>query len=255
MQAIGTLTGGIAHDFNNILWMIVGNSEMLLSELAENANCFEIAKDINIAAQRGKKLVQQLLDFSRKSESEKANFSPAPLLKETLKLLSTTIPSRIDIKNNNLSLPVQIYGDPNKFQQVIMNLCTNAYHAIEDKGSITVTVDEITISDEDIKKDFFKKPGHFLLLQVSDTGCGMAPETIERIYEPFYTTKEVGKGTGLGLSTVLGIVEEMAGFITVDSKLGIGSCFKVYLLIHNTNEQSFQLFEAAKNISYEKIAS
>ena len=255
MQAIGTLTGGIAHDFNNILWMILGNSEMLLSELEGNEVCLEMTQDIHSAADRAKSLVQQLLDFSRKSESEKIYFSPTSLLKETLKMLRSTIPSRIEIKTVNLSLPFQVYGDPNKFHQVIVNLCTNAYHAIADKGSLTVSMDEIRISPEDIGNELFKKPGHFMCVQVYDTGCGMTPETLERIFEPFFTTKEVGKGTGLGLSTVLGIVEEMDGFITVDSEPGAGSSFKLHLPIQSANEQPSELLRVPETMQDRRLAS
>jgi len=237
MDAIGTLTGGIAHDFNNILWMILGNSEMLMTELESNEFSLEIATDIHGAALRAKGLVQQLLDFSRKSESEKMFFEVSPLIKETLKMLRSSIPTSIALNTSFGPNCRQIYGDPNKFHQVIMNLCTNAYHAIGTTGAITISVQEKTISLEDTKESVFKKAGNFLLIEVTDTGCGMSAETIERIFEPFFTTKEVGVGTGLGLAMVHGIIEEMEGFISVYSELDQGTTFKIYIPIAETENE------------------
>jgi PAS domain S-box-containing protein len=238
MDAIGTLTGGIAHDFNNILWMILGNSEMLMTELESNEFSLEIATDIHGAALRAKGLVQQLLDFSRKSESEKMIFEVSPLIKETLKMLRSSIPTSIALHTNFGPNCRQIYGDPNKFHQVIMNLCTNAYHAIGTTGAISISVQEKNISLEDTKESVFKKAGNFLLIEVMDSGCGMSAETIERIFEPFFTTKEVGVGTGLGLAMVHGIIEEMEGFISVYSELDQGTTFRIYIPTAQTETET-----------------
>jgi PAS domain S-box-containing protein len=237
MDAIGTLTGGIAHDFNNILWMILGNTEMLMSELENDTFLLETTTDIHDAALRAKGLVKQLLDFSRKSESEKVQFDAAPLIKETIKMLRSSIPTSIVINTNISPECGLIYGDANKFHQVIVNLCTNAFHAIADQGSISISTQKKYIALEDVTEYIFKKPGHFLMVEVCDTGCGMSAETIERIFEPFFTTKEVGKGTGLGLSTVHGIVEEMEGFISVYSEMNQGSSFKVFIPIAKDEER------------------
>ena|GEM_PF-839342 len=229
MDAIGTLTGGIAHDFNNILWMILGNTELLMTKVEGDALSQEITTDIQESALRAKALVKQLLDFSRKSESEKIVFEASSMIKETLNMLRSSIPTTIKLNLSGLEESVMIYGDTNKFNQIIVNLCTNAYHAIGNTGSIGISIEQKHITSEDIKDSIFKKPGHFLMIEVSDTGVGMSSETMEHIFEPFFTTKGVGKGTGLGLSTVHGIIEEMEGFISVYSELGLGSSFKVFL--------------------------
>jgi len=255
MDAIGTLTGGIAHDFNNILWMILGNSEMLMTELESNEFSLEIATDIHGAALRAKGLVQQLLDFSRKSESEKMIFEVSPLIKETLKMLRSSIPTSIALNTNFGPNCRQIYGDPNKFHQVIMNLCTNAYHAIGTTGAISISVQEKNISVEDTKESVFKKAGNFLLIEVMDTGCGMSAETIERIFEPFFTTKEVGVGTGLGLAMVHGIIEEMEGFISVYSELDQGTTFRIYIPIAQTETETHKTPEFPETEAKEEEVS
>jgi len=244
MDAIGTLTGGIAHDFNNILWMILGNTEMVLTEVEGEQFLTEILTDVYDAALRAKGLVKQLLDFSRKSESEKILFDTAPLIKESIKMLRSSIPTSIAIHTNINSESGQIFGDTNKFHQVVVNLCTNAYHAISDKGSISISTQKKYISPEDVTEFIFKKPGHFLMFEVSDTGCGMSADTLDRIFEPFFTTKEVGKGTGLGLSTVHGIIEEMEGFISVYSELEQGSSFKIFIPLAEKEQQAT---ESSKN--------
>lgn len=231
MEAVGILTGGIAHDFNNILWMILGNSEMLLDSIPQGSTEFDMQQDIHNAAERAKGLVKQLLDFSRKSESTKVNITLAPLIREVLKLLRSSIPATIDIQSKIDPIEHVIHCDPNKFHQVLMNLVTNAYHAIGNaSGTIEVTLKDVILFEEDM--DCFPgltQPGLYQLVEVKDTGCGIPKEVINNIFDPFFTTKEVGVGTGLGLSTVHGIIAEMGGQILVYSDLGKGTAFQIYL--------------------------
>ncbi|MGE0200705.1 MAG: ATP-binding protein [Candidatus Melainabacteria bacterium] len=232
MDAIGTLTGGIAHDFNNILWMIIGNSELLLNTLPDQSLEHEIQRDIHCAAERGKGLVQQLLDFSRGQKSDEVEFSVSMLAKETMKLIRSTIPTTIDLEVDLRVNDLMVSGDPNKMHQVLMNLLANAYHAIGsgNKGRISVTVDKIWLSHEAVKSHAgLRTEGDYAVIQVSDSGSGISPDIIENIFEPFFTTKAVGQGTGLGLSTCLGIIKDMKGSIEVSSELDQGTTFSICL--------------------------
>jgi len=245
MEAIGILTGGIAHDFNNILWMILGNSEMLLESIPANSIEFVMQQDIYKAADRAKGLVKQLLDFSRKSESSKQNLSLTTLIKEEMKLLRSSIPSTIDIQTHIMPSEHLIMGDPTKVHQILMNLVTNAYHAIGNvPGVIQVTLSDFYINEDDL--EFYptlSKTGLYQLLEVKDSGCGIPEELMSNIFDPFFTTKEVGIGTGLGLSTVHGIVAEMDGYIFAYSEAGQGTAFKLYFPVSQT-DQNFDLPES-----------
>ena len=231
MEAIGTLAGGIAHDFNNILTPIIGYSEIALTQVEPDNPLLKWLQQINMAALRAKDLVQQILTFSRQGAQEKKPLQPHLVLKEALKLLRATLPTTIEFKTDIAADSGTILIDPTQFHQIIMNLCTNAFHAMEKTGGVLgVGLRHVTIHEEDNKVVSSELlPGDYVLLEVSDTGCGMERRTLSRIFEPYFTTKSNGKGTGLGLSMVHGIVKSCQGQISVDSEPGKGTSFHIYL--------------------------
>ncbi len=230
MEAIGTLAGGIAHDFNNLLFPIIGNSELLLEDLPKNSPAHANAREILTAGKRAGELVRQILSFSRQSDRKTIPVSLQPILKETLKMVRSTIPADIPISHSISADCGMVLADPSDLHQIAMNLITNAYHAVEKtRGKISVTLEETFLTAEDAPDDTFLLPGQYALLSVADTGCGIEPAIMDRIFEPYFTTKEQGKGTGLGLSTVYGIVKHLNGNITVQSEVHKGTLVKVYL--------------------------
>jgi PAS domain S-box-containing protein len=229
LESIGTLTGGIAHDFNNILGVVVINSEMALLDLPAGAGVRKHLELILKSGKRGRDLVRQMLLFSRKSEKKQEILALSPLIKETFKLLRSSIPTTIEMRLILETESDAVYADPSQIQQVLMNLCTNAAYAMRGTtGSIDVFLRGITFGSTDIPEPDMEA-GDYLVLTVKDTGSGMNEEVKRRIFEPFFTTKPVGEGTGLGLSVVHGIVKSHKGNITVYSEPGRGSVFKVYL--------------------------
>jgi signal transduction histidine kinase/CheY-like chemotaxis protein len=230
IQAIGTLAGGIAHDFNNILFPIVGYTELTMDEVPEESVAHNNLAEILKAANRARDLVQQILTFSRQSGQERKPTKVQFIIKEALKLLRASIPASIEIIHEIDEDCRPVMGDATQMHQVIMNLCTNAYQAMQDKGGrLTVSLQEVDISYEETVEKIGMQPGKHLRLAVIDEGCGMEASVLDRIFEPYYTTKEQGKGTGLGLSVIHGIVKNHRGDITVTSSPGKGSTFQVYL--------------------------
>jgi signal transduction histidine kinase/CheY-like chemotaxis protein len=230
LQAIGTLAGGIAHDFNNILFPIVGYTELTMDDVPEDSQARQNLEEILKAANRAKELVKQILTFSRQSCHEREPLKVQLLIKEALKLLRATIPSNIEIETKVDETCGPINGDPTQIHQVIMNLCTNAYHAMQETGGkLEVELKEVDISYEKSVESLGMTVGPHLELTVKDTGCGMDQSVLERIFEPYYTTKEQGKGTGLGLSVIHGIIKNHGGDISVSSQPGKGTTFTVYL--------------------------
>ena len=230
MEAIGTLAGGIAHDFNNILAPIFGYTEMVLMRLDKTSRSYENLNSVLSAAQRAKDLVKQILTFSRKSELELKPLLLQPLIKETVKFLRSSLPSTIEIRQRITEHCGAIMADPTQMQQVMMNLCTNAYHAMQEQGGVLeISLDQVVLSPMDLDQFPGIKPGRYLRLDVRDTGAGMTEEVIERIFEPYFTTKEKGDGTGLGLSVVHGIVTSYGGSIKIFSEIGKGTLFNVFL--------------------------
>ncbi|MBU1406008.1 MAG: response regulator [Proteobacteria bacterium] len=225
MRAIGTLAGGIAHDFNNILTAILGYTQLAMQRLTSDATCRSFLGEVFIAGQRAQKLVQQILTFSRQSEQEKQPVEIHLIIKEALKLLRASLPANIGIVQH-LPRCGAVMADPTQIHQVVMNLCTNAYHAMQEKGG-TLTVSLAETEAADISPPL--PAGDYLQLVVSDTGCGMDTAILERIFEPYFTTKETGKGTGLGLAVTHGIVEGHGGHIRVVSTTGLGTTFSIYL--------------------------
>jgi len=241
MEAIGNLAGGIAHDFNNILSPIFGYTEMLLLDAPDDSNTRKSLAQILAAAKTAKNLVNQILAFSRQSEHEKKPIKVQIVIKEALKLVRSSIPTTVDIKGDIHSDCDPILADPTQIHQIIMNLCTNAYHAMEKtKGEVTVSLKEVELATEDLK-DPAMNTGKYVLLSVADTGMGMTQDTLGRIFNPYFTTKEIGKGTGLGLAVVHGIVKNLSGHINVYSELGKGTEFHIYLPVIESTQDSDQV--------------
>jgi nitrogen-specific signal transduction histidine kinase/CheY-like chemotaxis protein len=229
MEALGTLAGGIAHDFNNILTPIMGYSELALEELSEEGLIHDWVEQVLVAAGRAKDIVGQILTFSRRSEETRETVELAPLVDEVLKLIRPTAPA-IEIRQQISSEGHTVLGDPAQLHQLLVNLCTNATQAIgEEAGTLEVHVDSVCTRDDPASHPPQLDPGGYVRLTVRDSGCGMPREVVERIFEPFYTTKEVGKGTGLGLAVAHGVVKQLGGTITVESTPGKGTTFRVFL--------------------------
>jgi PAS domain S-box-containing protein len=228
MEAIGTLAGGIAHDFNNILGAIIGYAEMALYDTKKDTMEHYNIDQVLRAGHRAKDLVKQILAFSRKSEQDKNIISLATIVAEALKLLRASLPTTIEIRQNIEPNLDAIFADPTQMHQVMMNLCTNSAHAMGDTSGIL----NVELSNEDLN---LKKaaqypelnPGPYVKLSISDTGHGMDSATLDRIFDPYYTTKEQDKGTGMGLAVVHGIIKGHGGFIRVQSKPGKGTRFDI----------------------------
>jgi PAS domain S-box-containing protein len=232
LEAIGTLAGGIAHDFNNILSIIIGYTELSLEAAPDLGSVRDMLGEILKAGLRAKDLVKQILTFSRKMESRKEFVKVQTIVKETVKLLGSTIPKNIAIRSDIDPDAGPVSADPAKVHQIIMNLCTNAFHAMSpDGGDMTVSLATVEVDEELVSRFPSLKPGPHVKLVVEDTGCGMGEEIQMRIFDPFFTTKEKGRGTGLGLAMVYGITTELGGAISVSSSSGRGSSFSVYLPI------------------------
>ncbi|HIJ40469.1 MAG TPA: PAS domain S-box protein [Deltaproteobacteria bacterium] len=228
MESIGTLAGGIAHDFNNILGIILGNTELAMDDVPEWNPARNNLGEVRKACLRAKDVVRQILSFSRKSEMEQKPINIAPVVTESLKLLRASIPTSIDIRQNIANDIHDILGDPTQIHQIMINLCTNAAHAMENEGGILEVTLENTEVDEDTASQYPElNPGTYVQLRVTDTGVGISSEIIGRVFDPYFTTKDVGKGTGLGLSVIHGIVSSHHGRISVESKPGKGTTFKI----------------------------
>jgi PAS domain S-box-containing protein len=228
MQAIGTLAGGIAHDFNNILAAIFGYVELARLDLNDNQRAEKQLNQVLKAAQRAKELVHQILAFSRKQEQERRPLDLTPLVKESMKLLRATLPTSIEIIHQFNAKESLVMADATQIHQVIMNLCTNASHAMENGGGrLTLSLEKRELATPGEAQQMGVTPGNYVELSVTDTGIGINASQIKRIFEPYYTTKPKGKGTGMGLSVAHGIVESHGGTIRVESCPGKGSCFRI----------------------------
>ncbi len=233
LEAIGTLAGGIAHDFNNLLAVILGYGEMVRDRLTPESEIRRHMEQVMTAGMQARELVSQILTFSRKAETHPKPLELRLLVKEALKLLRASIPSTIEFVQDLDAASGMVFGDPTQIHQVIMNLCTNAYHAMESEGgTLSIGLRRILVQADLAATHPSLHEGDYVLLSVSDTGKGMDAEVQERIFEPFFTTKGQGKGTGLGLSIVHGIVMNMGGHIGVYSELGKGTTFNLYLPRH-----------------------
>ncbi|MDJ0784503.1 MAG: response regulator [Desulfosarcinaceae bacterium] len=236
MEAIGTLAGGIAHDFNNILSAILGYTELSLAQAPTDLPLKDHLTKVLKASERARDLVKQILTFSRQEQQELIPVQINSILKEALKLLRASLPSTIEIRQR-IDSSATVMADPTQIHQILMNLCTNASHAMESRGGeLKVMLEDTTLSAEDAARMPEVVPGDFLKISVCDTGEGIPPAAMERIFDPFYTTKELGKGTGMGLAVVHGIVKSHGGLVTVNSQVNRGTTFEVYLPVVSTAE-------------------
>jgi PAS domain S-box-containing protein len=230
MEAIGTLAGGIAHDFNNILAAILGYTELARMELPGDCNARSDLDQVLIAGNRATDLVKQILTFSRKSEHRKKPLRIALIVKEAVKMIRSSLPSSIDIQVNIDQDVGLVLADPTNIHQIVLNLCTNASHAIgSQQGRMDIILRQVKFTTKQVHEKHGVLPGTFVELTVKDNGSGMDENTLARIFDPYFTTKEQGAGTGLGLAVTHGVVEECRGFIEVESEVGKGSAFHVYL--------------------------
>ena len=228
LESIGTLASGIAHDLNNILSPIL-MSVSLLRRSMKDPDTEKMLNIVESSAERGAGIVKQVLTFARGVEGERVLLQPKHLISELAKIMAQTFPRNIDIQPN---LPTDLWtisGDATQLHQVLLNLCVNARDAMPEGGRLEVAAENVTVDEQLARMNPGAQLGAHVVLRVGDTGMGMSPETMDKIYDPFFTTKEVGKGTGLGLATVIGIVRGHGGFLSLQSELGVGTTFRVYL--------------------------
>jgi signal transduction histidine kinase/CheY-like chemotaxis protein len=229
MEAVGRLAGGVAHDFNNLLTAITGYSDLMLRRLGEEDSLRSNVEEIRKAASRATALTRQLLAFSRKQMQQLKILNLNSIVSELDKMLQRLIGEDIQLTTTLDPQLGQTKADPGQIEQVIMNLVVNARDAVSMGGKITIETANVYLNNEYVQSHLGARAGRYVMLAVSDTGAGMDDETKSHIFEPFFTTKEAGKGTGLGLATVYGIVKQSNGYISVESEVGQGTAFKVYL--------------------------
>ena len=233
LQTIGALAGGIAHEFNNLLTPIMGYSEFLKEQIGPENQYYEDIDEIYKAGARAKEIVEQILPFSRR-ETDSTSYCPVNLdtvVRDALKMMRMLLPSSIRLEEHLADTGVNVFGSATQLNQILLNLCTNAYQAMEQTGGV-LTVRSARVPPAGLPEDFRPAAdGDYVQIEVSDTGCGMSPEVLAHIFDPFFTTKEVGEGTGLGLSVVQNILISHGGFISAKSAVGKGSSFFIYLPI------------------------
>jgi two-component system, cell cycle sensor histidine kinase and response regulator CckA len=229
LEAVGKLSGGIAHDFNNILGVIIGYSEALLQKMGADDPMREAIDEIEKAGQRAAALTQQLLAFSRKQVLEPKVLDLNSIVADVEKMLRRLIGEDVGLEIISSPTLGRVKADRGQIEQVILNLAVNARDAMPRGGQLKIETMNADLDEDDARRKRYVVPGHYVMLQVSDTGMGMTPEVQAHIFEPFYTTKEQGKGTGLGLATVYGVIKQSGGYIWLESEIGKGSKFQVYL--------------------------
>ncbi len=229
MEAIGTLAGGIAHDFNNIVTAILGFTDLVMNDIPEGTKTRRRLTYVREAGLRARDLIKQILSFARQTDTGRRPVRLAPIMKETLRLMRASIPSTVEIRQSISSDADTVLADPVQIQQVLMNLCTNAAHAMREHGGVLdVSLASVEVTAADAPQPDLP-PGAYVKITVADTGCGMDAPTLEQIFDPFFTTKKPEEGTGLGLAVVHGIVKTYGGAVTVSSTPGEGSVFTVFL--------------------------
>lgn len=230
MEALGTLAGGIAHDFNNILTLIIGYTEIAKEELPPGTDCSDDSLDkVLVASKRAQDLIRQILTFSRQTEVRQTPLKLQSIIRETIRMLRPSIPTTIDIRDDIDPECGVVLADATQVHQILMNLCTNAYHAMEKTGGIlTIQLHKCFIDRQQKPPAHHIKPGEYAKLIVSDTGSGIPQDIIDKIFDPYFTTKEINKGTGMGLSIIHGIISDYGGTILVESEVGEGSAFHVF---------------------------
>jgi PAS domain S-box-containing protein len=254
MEAVGTLAGGIAHDFNNILSVIIGYTELILMNGNVDSEVKQNLKEIFNASKHARDMVKQILAFSRQSKNERKPIQVRHIVKEALKMLRASLPATIKIQQKIEKNTGVIEADPTQFHQVLMNLSTNAAHAMHEKdGVLEISLSNIDWDQNAAGRPPELKPGPYLKLSVSDTGDGIHPEAQDQIFEPYFTTKEKGEGTGLGLAVVQGIIKSHNGAVTIESQVGRGSTFHVYLPIIERNVTTDEDVSAPLPMGQERI--
>ncbi len=237
MESIGTLAGGIAHDFNNILAAVIGFAELSINDVGDRPRTHESLKQVLKAAYRAKELVGQILAFSRSKTLKRVQIKTTPIVNEVCKFIRSSLPTTIEIKQVINTMNDCIMSDPTQFQQILMNLCTNAGHAMMETGGVLeVLLEETALNEDDLLTYPELKSGSYLRLSVKDNGYGISKEYLERIFEPYFTTKDLGEGTGLGLAVVHGIINDYGGAIRVYSEAGKGTVFHVLFPLIKKNE-------------------
>ncbi len=253
MESIGTLTGGIAHDFNNILSIILGNCELALESVSHNDPARRHFEEINHASQRASGIVKQLLSFSRKTNQHHIPIKIGPVVCETLKLLRATIPTTIELRKKICENEKTVLADPVQINQIIMNLCINSSHEIDhESGVIEISVDTVTYADKGNESNH-SLPGNYVRLTVSDNGQGIDPEIIDRVFDPYFTTKEIGKGSGMGLAVVHGIVKNHGGTISVRNRSDNGVIFTILFPVTNQPHEITAINNKTPRTGNEKI--
>jgi len=255
MEAIGTLAGGIAHDFNNILSGVFAFSQLAKKHINDPDKSLKYIEQLDQAAQKAANLTLQILSVSKKNMSEKKPILVQKEVSEALDLLRATIPATIEI-NEQLDSGSMVLSDDGKIHQVIINICTNAYHSMEETGGVLeIQLKDTTIGSKHTIPELNVKPGNYSLIKISDTGVGINEKTLTKIFEPYFTTKKKDKGTGLGLAVAHGIIREHEGFINVNSEPGKGSCFNIYLPvteikpeIHVPDDEEIEILEGSEKI-------
>jgi len=237
MEAIGSLAGGIAHDFNNILAAVLGFTDLALKSVEKGSEIEADLKEVYTAGLRAKDLVKQILNFARNTDEELKPVRMDLIAKEAVKFLRSTIPTTIEIKNDIQSTSL-VMANPVKIHQVIMNLCSNAAHAIDGTGTIELTLSDVILKKANLPADTLMKPGRYQKMIVSDTGVGIPPDILESIFQPFFTTKDINEGTGMGLTMVSTIVKEYGGDVSVQSRVQEGTVFTIHLPVTQESEQT-----------------
>ena len=238
MEAIGSLAGGIAHDFNNILSAVLGYTELSMDSAPKGSALEENLGQVYAAGLRAKDLVKQILNFARKTDEDPKLVRMDLVAKEVVKFLRSTIPTSIEIRENILSGSL-ILANPIKIHQLIMNICTNAAHAMSDSGVLSISLGDVRITPDnmpDMPPGKTLSPGMYQQLEISDTGCGIPADIIDSIFDPFFTTKGIHEGTGMGLAMVNEIVKGCGGVISVASEVGQGAVFTILLPTTQQNE-------------------
>lgn len=236
MESIGSLAGGIAHEFNNILTIILGNNEMNMRELSEVSPAWRRLERIQVAGTRGKNVVKQLLTFSRQDQSTQQVTDMRSLVQESMEFIRSSTPANIEIQLNIAEKIYPILCNKTQINQVILNLCKNAIDAMPDMGGVlTVEIYNEIVEHSSAKPHPSLKAGRYAKLVVDDNGIGMDENTLERLFEPYYTTKPIGKGTGIGMAVVHGIIKRHNGFIDVHSRLNRGTTVTVFFPAHEAN--------------------
>ncbi len=247
MQAVGTLAGGIAHEFNNLLGVIMGCADMARDETPKDSFAKVQLDKVMKASYRVKDLVKQILTFSRQSQQQRISANLCPLVKESVKLIQSSIPSSVETQINIVSAHGNTLVDPTEIQQIVMNFCSNAVWAMKEQGILTINLSEVNLTNHDKLIPKGLSAGSYLKLSFRDTGCGMDQKTVSQIFDPFFTTKEVGQGTGMGLAIVYGIITSYGGTITVESEVGTGTTFHLYFPVTDTPATEEHMEEEGKD--------